>query len=131
MDECTNKRIYRDHAFGLQFAERYVNRPLMGAGGVETTARQIHALTDAHAGVTDQQKSVTAQIVATEKLLLEELILLCGERAWEPAGATRNVLAADQMREFRQLFGPSQLMEDVAQMDEQVDTGCRHQRRHL
>jgi len=102
-----------------------VNRPLIGAGGAEATARQIRALTDAHAGVTNQQKSVTAQIVAAEKFLLEEFILLCGERAWQPSGTMRNVLAADQMSKFRQLLGPSQFMEDVAQMDERVDTGCR------
>ena len=108
-----------------------MNRPLMGADGAETIARQIRALTDAHAGVTNQQKSVTAQIVAAEKFLLEELILLCGEWAWQPSRETRNVLAADQMREFRKLLCPSQLMEDAAQMDEEVDTGCRYQRRHL
>ena len=35
------------------------------------------------------------------------------------------------MGEFRKLFGPSQLVEEAAQMDEQVDTGCRRQRRRL
>ena len=62
-----------------------MNRPLIGAGGAEATARQIRALTDAYAGVTNEQKSVTAQIVAAEELLLEELILLCGEGAWQPS----------------------------------------------
>ena len=77
LDERTNERIYRYQAFRLQLAERHMNRPLIGAGGAETIARQIGALTDAHAGVTNQQKRVTAQIVAAEKFLLEELILLC------------------------------------------------------
>ena len=92
---------------------------------------QIGALADAHAGVTNQQKRVTAEIIAAEELLLEELILLCGERAWQSFGEARNVLAADQMREFRKRLCPSQFLEDAAQMDEQVDTGCRGQRRRL
>src|SRR5580704_16102471 len=88
LDERTDERIYRHQTFRLQFAERHMNRPLIGAGGAETIARQVGALTDAHAGVTDQQKSVTAQIVAAEKFLLQELILLCRQRAWQPSGKT-------------------------------------------
>ena len=107
LDERTNKGIYWHHAFRLQFAERHMNRPLIRAGGAETIARQLSALTDAHAGVTNQQKSVTAQIVAAEKFLLEELILLCRERTWQSSGKTRNVLAADQLREFRKWLCPS------------------------
>jgi hypothetical protein len=72
--------------------------------------------------VTNQQKRVTAEIIAAEELLLEELILLCGERAWQSFGEARNVLAADQMREFRKRLCPSQFLEDAAQMDEEVDT---------
>ena len=91
-----------------------MNSPLIRARGTETVAPQIGTFTDAHAGVTNQQKSITAQIVAAEKFLLEELILLCRERAWQPSGATWNVPAADQMREFRKLLCPSQFLEDAA-----------------
>ena len=72
-----------------------------------------------------------AAVVAAEKLLLEELILLCRERARQSSGEARNVLTADQMGESRKLFRPSQFIEDAAQMDEEVDTGCRCQRRLL
>jgi len=81
--------------------------------------------------VTNQQKSITAQIVAAEEFLLEELILLFREWAWQLSRATWNILSADQMREFRKLLRPSQLIEDAAQMDEKVDTGCCHQWRRL
>jgi hypothetical protein len=108
-----------------------MNRPLIRAYGTETIACQIGTFTDAHAGVTNQQKSITAQIVAAEKFLLEELILLFGERAWQPSRATWNVLAADEMREFGKLVCPSQFIEDAAQMDEKVDTGCCRQWRRL
>jgi hypothetical protein len=33
--------------------------------------------------VADQQEGITPQIVAVHELLLQELILLGGERAWE------------------------------------------------
>ena len=72
-----------------------MNSPLFWARGAEAIARQIGAFTDAHAGVANQQKGVTAQIVAAKELPLKELILLCGERSWQPLRETRNVLAAD------------------------------------
>jgi hypothetical protein len=131
LDEFTNKRIHRDHAFGLQLAEWHMNGPLIRARGAEAIAGQIGAFPDAHAGVANQQKSVAAQIVAPEELLLQELILLCSERTRESLRETRNVLAADQMSEVGKLFRPSQFIEDAAQMEEQVDTGCRRQRRRL
>ena len=87
LDEFTDKRIDGDHTFGLQFAERHMNCPLIRAGGAEAIEGQIGAFADAHAGVTNQQKSVAAQIVAAEELLLQELVLLCGEGAWKPLRA--------------------------------------------
>ena len=131
LNEFTNKTIDRDHTFCLQFAERDMNGPLIWAGGAEAIVGQIGALADAHAGMTDQQKCVTAEIIPAEELLVEELILLRGEGAWQSFGESRNVLAANQMGEFRNRLGPSQLLEDGSQMNEQVDAGCGGQRRRL
>ena len=131
MHNLTNKQIHGDHPFRLQLAERHTNRPLVRARGAEAITGQISTFADAHAGVTNQQKSITAQIVTAQKLLLEELILLCRGRAWQPSGEARNVLAADQIYERTKLLGPSQFIEDAAQRDEQVDIGCCHQRRGL
>ena len=123
LDEFTHKGIHGDHTFCFEFAEWHVNRPLIRAGGAQAVEGQIGTLTDAHAGVANQQKDVATQIVAAEELLLQEFILLCRERTWKSLREARNVLAADQMSEFRKLFGPSQLVEDAAQSDEQVDIG--------
>ena len=131
MHEFTNKPIHGDHTFGLQLAERHMNRPLIRRGGAKAIARQIGALANAHAGVANQQKGVAAQIVAANQLLLQELILLCGERTWEPLGEAWNIRGADQMSEFRKLFHPSEFLENEAEMDEQVDTGSRRQWRCL
>ena len=86
LDEFTNKEVHRDHTFRLQFAEWYMNRPLIRTGGAEAIEGQIGAFADAHAGVSNQQKRVTTQIVAAEDLLLQELILLGGERTRESLG---------------------------------------------
>ena len=77
------------------------------------------------------RKTLPPRSLRLEELLLQELILLCGERAWKSLREARNVLAADQMGEFRKLFGPSQFVEDGAQSDEQVDIGCGRERRRL
>ena len=100
LDEIANERIHRDHAFGLQFAERHMNRPLIRAGGTEAIEGQIGALADAHAGVANQQEGITAQIVAAEELLLQELVLLGGKRTGQSLRQAGNVLAADEMSEF-------------------------------
>ncbi len=94
-----------------------MNRPLIRAGGAETIPGQIGALADAHAGVTNQQKGIAAEIVAAEELLLRGVdpVLAVSGRG-SVLRETRNVLAADQMGEFRKLFGPSQFIEDAAQM---------------
>ena len=118
LDEFTHKGIHGDHTFCFEFAERHVNRPLIRAGRAKAIGGQIDTLTDAHAGVANQQKDIAAQIVAAEELLLQELILLCRERTWKSLREARNVLAADQMSEFRKLFGPSQFVADAAQSDE-------------
>ena len=108
-----------------------MNGPLIRTSGAEAIVGQIGALADAHAGVTDQQKRVTAEIIPAEELLVEELILLSGEGVWQSFWEPRNVLAADQMGDLRKRLCPSQFLEDGAQMNEQVDAGCGGQRRRL
>ena len=105
LDEFTHKGIHGDHAFRFELAQRHVNRPLMRGGGAQAVERQIGALADAHAGVANQQKGVAGQIIAAEELLVEELILLSGEGAWQSFWEPRNVLAADQMGELRKRLG--------------------------
>ena len=82
LNDFTDERIHRNHTFGLKLAERYMDGPLLGACRTKTIARQIGTLADAHARMANQQKNITAQIVATKKLVLEELILLGREWPW-------------------------------------------------
>src|SRR5215468_8726730 len=52
-----------------------LQRPLIGAGNVETVEGEIDGFADAHAGVTEQQEEVGPQIVAAVQFLLEQLIV--------------------------------------------------------
>ena len=57
--------------------------PLIRADGAKAIEGQVCTLADTHAGVAEQQKDISPQIVAAEKLLLQELVLLCSERSWQ------------------------------------------------
>src|SRR5437870_12502080 len=131
MNEFTDKGVYGDHALGFELAERHVNRPLIGPGGAKAVVGQIGALTNAHAGVANQQKDIATEIVAAEEFLLQELVLLRCEWAWKSLRATRNILAADEMSEFRKLFAPRQFVQDGAQSDKPAHIRCGYQWRHL
>jgi hypothetical protein len=64
--------------------------------------------------MTNQEKGVAPEIVAAKELLLKQLILLCREWSRESVWEAWNVLATDQMSQFRKLFRPSQFIEDGA-----------------
>ena len=66
MDEFTDERVYRDHSFRLQLAERNVNRPTIRADIVEAIIGKIGAFTDAHPGMAQQQEDVGRQIIAAQ-----------------------------------------------------------------
>jgi hypothetical protein len=51
VDEFTYKRVYRDHSFRLQLAERHMNRPTIRTHIVEAIIGKVGAFTDAHAGM--------------------------------------------------------------------------------
>lgn len=85
-----------------------MNRPLTRAGGTQAVVGQVGAFTDAHAGVTEQEEDISAQIVAAQELLLEELILLGGERPWQSVGRARDILAQQQVSELGEMAGAGQ-----------------------
>ena len=131
VNEITDEGINRNHAFRFEFAQRYVDRPLVRAYGVQAVLREVNTLADAHAGMAQQQEDISGKIVATHQLLLQKMILLCGERTGQTLWCTRNILAPYQVSEFSKLVCPSQLVQDSAQSDEASDASCRSQRRSL
>ena len=131
LDEIAAEGIDGDHAFGLEFAEGNMDGPLVRPRGAQTVIRQVDALADAHARRAEQEEDISAEIVATHELLLEELILFGGERSWQSVGRAWDILAQQQVGQFSEMAGASQLMEDGAQCEKPSDAGCCGQRRIL
>ena len=50
----TDQRVHGNPAFGAEFAERYVDGPLVGSERAQTIDRQIDTFADAHAGMTEK-----------------------------------------------------------------------------
>jgi hypothetical protein len=75
LDQFAHERIHGHHPFGLEFAERNVNGPLILAGGVEAIEGKIGRFADAHAGVTKQQENIATEIIAALQFFLKQLIL--------------------------------------------------------
>src|ERR1035437_2915518 len=70
LDEFTRRSIDGDHAFGFELAERDMKRPMIRPGGAKAIGGQIGTLSDAHAGVADQQHGIATEIVTAKELLL-------------------------------------------------------------
>ena len=96
--KLTYKRIYGNHSFGLQLAKRNVNCPAIRADIPEAIPGDVGTFANAHTGMAQQQEDVGRQIVASEQLLLDKLILLCRQGAGYTLRRTRSVLATDQAR---------------------------------
>ena len=127
MNDLTNKRVNRDHPLGLQLAKRNVNGPPIRAGIMEAIIGKIDTFPDAHSGVAHQQQDIGGQIIAAEQFLLNQLILLGRQGAWQPLRSTRNVLATDQMGQIGDLRAPGKLLQNAAQKQQAGDVDCRRQ----
>ena len=97
-----------------------MNGLLLRASGTEAVRCKIGAPTDAHASVANQKEDIRAQVVAAEKLPLQQLILFSGKRTRKSVGKARDVLASDKVGEFRKLVCPRQFVKGPAQGDQQV-----------
>ena len=127
MNDLTNKGIDRDHALGLQFAERNVNGPPVRTGIVEAIIGKINTLANAHSGVAYQQQDVGRQVITAEQFLLNQLILLRCQGARQPLRSAWNVLATDQMGQVRDLCAPGELFQHASHQKQACNVDGRHQ----
>ena len=114
MNEFADERVHRDHSLGLQLAKRNMNRPLIRAEIVEAVKGKIDTFADAHSGVALKQEHIGRQIVAAEQFLLDQLILLGCQGAWQPLRSTWDVLATDQMGQGGDLRAPGKLFQHAS-----------------
>jgi hypothetical protein len=124
MNEFTDERVHRDHPLGLQLAKRNVDRPPVRADIVQAIIGKINTLPDAHSGVAQQQEHIGGQIIAAEQFLLNQLVLLGRQGAWQPLRSTRNVLATDQMGQVGDLRAPGNLFQHAAHKQQACDVDC-------
>jgi len=88
-------------------------------------SHKINTFPDTHSGVAHQVQDIGGQIIAAEQFLLNELILLGCQGAWQPLRSTRNVLATDKMGKIGDLRAPGKLFQHAAheQQASDVDRG--------
>jgi hypothetical protein len=70
-----------NQAFGVQFAERDVQCPLIWSYVPQAVQRQIDAFADTNSRGADDQESIRGQIIGSAQFLLQALILLRGKRS--------------------------------------------------
>ena len=102
-----------------------MNSPTPGGDIPEAIIGEIDTFTNAHAGMAQQQEDICRKIVATEQLLLDELILLCSQSAGLTLRRARKILAADQTRQLGELGGPGKFFQDTAKVREAIDVNSR------
>ena len=91
-----NFGIDGNQAFGVQLAERDMDSPLVWAQLSQAAQRQAGAFADANTGGTHEQKGIGTQIIGSAQFLLQELIVLEGERSGQIVRLRREVLAVDE-----------------------------------
>jgi hypothetical protein len=81
----------------------------------QAVQRQIHTLSDAHAGVSLQQQEITEEVIATLEFLLDELILFRQQWARGAFLPARNIGRREEMCQGRDLLAPGQLLQHTVQ----------------
>jgi hypothetical protein len=96
---------------------------------MQAIAGEVGGLTDAHAGMTQQQEHIRGEVIASEQFLLEGLILFGGKGARQAFCATRNIPGLQEMSQFGDLFCPSEFLQNAAEQDDPNEISDRGQRR--
>jgi hypothetical protein len=89
--------IGRDQAFRVQFAERDMKRPLFASHLPQAVQRQMNAFANADSRGPDEQEGIGVEIIGTAQFLLQEFILLRGERSGKIAGLWREVFSTNEI----------------------------------
>src|SRR5207237_7864631 len=96
MDQLADGIVDRHETFGVELAQRYMERPLSGCERAQAIEGEIDTFADADAGVADEQKSVAGDIVAAQELLLDEAILFRSQWTRKPGIGLRPVIGMEE-----------------------------------
>ena len=123
MNDLANGVIDGNEALGVQLAEGHMNGPLSRSGLPQAVEGEIGALTEAHAGVADEQEGIAGYIVATQEFLLNEAILFETQRAWQAVIAFGDVVGGEQTEQGGEFVEPSQFFQQTTQRNDVQGTG--------
>jgi hypothetical protein len=96
IQNSADKGLHWNHAFGLQFAEGHMNRPLILTDAAQAIRRQIEAFADAHTCIPEEQQSIAVAIVAACQLLPDQPVLFGIQRSRQTAVLARDIVGAYQ-----------------------------------
>ena len=97
VDQITREGVDGHQTLALQFAQGDLNGPMARAGAVKAVEGKINGFADAHAGVTEQEEEVGAEIVAAAQFLLQQAVVPGRQGARQAVWTARNILAAKQL----------------------------------
>ena len=84
--DLSNVCIGRHQAFGVQFAEGDMQRPLVGTDLPQAVQGQIDTFADADSSGAREQPRQGRQIAGATQFLLQELVVLWGKRSGQIVG---------------------------------------------
>jgi len=85
-----------NQSFGIKFAERDLQCPLVLSQRSQTVEGEMDTFADADSRGTSEQQGIGEQVIGTAKFLLKQSILFGGERSGKVARLRREVLGEDQ-----------------------------------
>ena len=91
------------------------------AGKLDRAPTLVVASVTKQGDVAQQQEDIGGQIIAAEQFLLNQLILLGRQGAWQPLRSTRDVLTTDQMGKVGDLRAPGNLFQQAAHKQQACD----------
>jgi hypothetical protein len=104
-----------------------MERPLIGPHLPQAVQRQIAAFAEADSRSADEQEGIGVEIIGSAEFLLQELILLRGERSGQIAGFGREVFSTNEIGLNRVAIG-GQIAQQPADLEEALDAGFVFQR---
>ena len=100
-----------------------MERPLFSSYLPQAVQRQVDAFAAADPGGADEQECICVEIIGSEQLLLQELIVLQGKRFGKIAGSWREVFSTHEIGLHGVAVG-GKIIQQATKTNEVIDAGC-------
>jgi len=109
-------------ALGVQLAQGDVQCPLLWPYLPQAVQREMDAFADADPGGTDEQQRLGGEIIAAAQFLLQELVLVEGERSGKIAGLGRKVGMTNEIGK-KGVTVSGQVVQQAPETNQMMDAG--------